>query len=324
MREGPASVVVRSHPDCQLHQPGLGHPESPARLRTVLEALGRSPRSWVVDGEVAAPDEDEVIGVLEWIHDPAYIERFRQAVADAPTRLDSEDCGVSCGSFQAAITASGLALRTALDVANGRVWRAFLATRPPSHHAERDRARGYCFFNGVALAAEVLVRAWNTPVLIVDFDAHHGNGTQRHFWSRGDVGYVSVHRYPGFPGTGAGDEEGEGEGRGWTRNVPLAAGADDELFCRAFEDAVEEIAGRLRPAAILVSAGFDAHVRDPVGGMRVTDEGYKRLTSVVVQVAESWAQGRVISFLEGGFDPASTAESARIHVEELASDTRAN
>jgi acetoin utilization deacetylase AcuC-like enzyme len=176
---------------------------------------------------------------------------------------------------------------------------------------------GYCFFNAVALAAEVIVRSWGNPVLIVDFDLHHGNGTQRHFYDRPDVGYVSVHLFPGFPGSGTAAETGEGRGLGTIRNIPLAAGADDTVFCSAFEDAVSEVATRLRPSAVLVSAGFDAHASDPLGEMRLSEQGYRRLTAAVTAVAQRWSAGRVLSFLEGGFNLQALANCARIHVEEL-------
>jgi acetoin utilization deacetylase AcuC-like enzyme len=196
--------------------------------------------------------------------------------------------------------------------------RGFIVSRPPSHHAESHRARGYCFFNAVALAAEVIVRSWNRPVLVVDFDALHGNGTQQHFYDRGDVGYLSVHRYPGFPGTGTGDETGEGEGLGATRNVPLAAGADDTLFCTALENGLAELAARLRPSAVVVSAGFNAFHGDPTGGMKVSENGFRKMTAAVVSTAARWAEGRVLSVLEGGYSIRGLSESARAHVEQLA------
>jgi acetoin utilization deacetylase AcuC-like enzyme len=303
------------------HQPGLGHPERPERVQVVLDALSaRAEGRWVVDRESPLPADENTIGTLAWIHDPAYIERVREASTAGSGWLDSHDCGVSSGTFDAAVAAAGLAMQAALDLVNGRLRRAFIVARPPAHHAGRDCASGYCFFNSVALAAEVVVRSWNRPVVIADFGALHGDGTQRHFFSRGEVGFVSVHRYPAFPGGGGGggDEVGEGEGLGTTRNVPLAAGAENDIFCAAFSRALDEICGRMQPAAILLSAGFDAHRKDPVGGMNVTEAGFGRLTSAVVDAANRWSEGRVLSFLEGGFELEALAKSARIHVEELA------
>jgi acetoin utilization deacetylase AcuC-like enzyme len=312
-------LEVRSHPRCLEHRPGLGHPEQPGRLTTVLEALEPpSGARWRLVRDSPLPPEGDILGVLEWVHDAAHIERVRAAAGAGKGWLDSQDCVVSPGSFGAAVAAAGLALQAGLDLVNRRVDRVFVAARPPAHHAERSRARGYCFFNSVALAAEVIVRSWSRPVLVVDFDALHGNGTQQQFWERGDVGYLSVHRFPWFPGTGTADQIGAGPGLGLTRNVPLAEGADDEVFCTAFERGLAELATRLQPAALVVSAGFNAHHADPTGGMRLTGDGFRRLTRAVMAAARSFAGGRVLSFLEGGFAPAALAEGARAHVEEMA------
>jgi len=314
-----APLSVRSHSRCLNHLPGLGHPERPERIQVVLDALSaRAEGRWVVDRESPLPRDDDTIGTLAWIHDPQYIKRVREASAEGKGWLDSQDCGVSTGTFDAAIAAAGLAMQAALDLVNHRVRRAFVVARPPAHHAGHDRASGYCFFNSVALAAEVVLRSWNRPVVIADFGALHGDGTQQHFYSSADVGFVSVHRYPGFPGSGGGDETGDGEGRGTTRNVPLAAGSGDDIICEAFANALDEICPRLQPTAILLSAGFDAHRSDPVGGMEMTEAGFGRLTATAVDAAERWAEGRLLSFLEGGFELEALAKSARIHVEELA------
>ena len=312
-------VFVRSNPRVLGHDPGLGHPESAQRVQVVLDALepGAAGR-WTVDRQAPVPSDDDVLGVLTWIHDSDYIERVRAVSEEGHGWLDSHDCRVSAGTFDSAVAAAGLAMNAALDLVNRRLERAFVVLRPPSHHAERNSAKGYCFFNSVALAAEVVVGSWGKPVLIADFDAHHGNGTQQHFLDRPDVGYVSVHAFPGFPGTGTADETGVGDGLGTTRNVPLVADAGDAVFCSAFEAALEEVASRLRPAAIIVSAGFDAHVSDSVGGMAVSEAGFRRLSAAVAAAAHKWADGRVLSFLEGGFDLHALATCARIHVEVVA------
>lgn len=314
-----STVLVRSNPLCLGHDPGLGHPESPRRVQVILDALeSGSAGRWSIDRQAPLPPEEDVIGVLGWIHDADHIERVRAASEEGRGWLDTQDCRVSRGTFDAALAAAGLALNAGLDLVNGRLDRAFVVLRPPSHHAVKDAAKGYCFFNSVALAAEVVVQSWAEPVLIVDFDAHHGNGTQDCFYDRPDIGYVSVHGFPGFPGTGTADEIGAGEGAGVTRNVPLAAGADDAVFCTAFEGALDEVGSRLKPAAIIVSAGFDAHPSDPIGGMRVSEAGYRRLSAAVTTAALRWSKGRVLSFLEGGFDLQALANCARIHVEEMA------
>ena len=321
----PLPVSVRSHPLVLGHLPGLGHPEAPARVRVVLDALSaRAEGRWVVDAESPLPPEDDVIGALAWIHDKTYIERVRDASARGSGWLDSEDCGVSPGTFDAAVAAAGLALQAALDLLNGRLQRAFLVVRPPGHHAQRERAAGYCFFNSVALAAEAVTRGWGGPVVIADFGALHGDGTQAHFYDRPDVGFVSVHRYPAFPGSGGADEIGAGKGRGTTRNVPLAGGSDDEVVAAAFDAALTEVCERLQPTAVLLSAGFDGHRADPLGGLGMTESGYRALTASAVRAAERWSGGRLLSFLEGGFDLEALAKSARIHVAELADSSVRN
>ncbi|MGD8441394.1 MAG: histone deacetylase [Holophagae bacterium] len=310
-------LQVRSNSRCLLHDPGLGHPESARRVEVVLDALEHgSPGRWSIDRASPLPPDEDVIGVLKWIHDAGYIERVRVASTVGSGWLDSHDCRVSSGTFDAAVGAAGLALNAALDLVNGRLQRAFVVLRPPSHHAEHSAAKGYCFFNSVALAAEVIVSSWNRPVLVADVDAHHGNGTQAVFIDRPEVGYVSVHRFPGFPGTGTADEVGAD---GSNRNVPLAAGADDDVFCTAFERAFEEVAASLRPAALVVSAGFSAHADDPIGGMKLSDDGFRRLSAFLAAAADRWSDGRILSFLEGGFDLQALANCARIHAEELAS-----
>ncbi len=312
------AVSVRSHPLCLEHHPGIGHPETAQRVSVVLDALSaRAEGRWVVDRESPLPSTEDVLGALSWIHDPEYIEKVREASDGSQQWLDSHDCGVSKGTFEAAVAAAGLAMKAALDLVNGHLARAFVVARPPGHHAHRNRASGYCFFNPVALAAEVVVRARNRPVVIADFGAFHGDGTQEMFIDRADVGVVSVHRYPAFPGSGGGDEVGEDEGRGMTRNVPLAKGSSDDVVCAAFDEALDSMCRSLRPSALLLSAGFDAHVDDPLGGMAVTEDGFRRLTASVVGAAERWSGGRLLSFLEGGFELEALAKSARIHVEEL-------
>jgi acetoin utilization deacetylase AcuC-like enzyme len=318
-------VQLFSHPDCELHEPGLGHPESPERIRKILktiETLGPDYANIVAN--VVLPPEDDIIGALRWIHDTAYIERVRTTCGAAPSHVDTPDCAVSAGSWPALIAGPGLMLRAALDQASGRFTRAFIAARPPSHHAERNRARGYSFFNGAALAAEVLTRASGGPVLVVDIDAHHGNGTQRHFWERADVGFLSVHEYPTFPGSGGADEIGEGKGRGLTRNVPLAAGSDDTVVVSALENALEEIGSRMQPVAVVVSAGFGGHRDDPISGLTMTPDGFRRMTRAIIQASDAWADGRILSILEGGYDLDALASSAAAHVEVLAGESTVN
>ncbi len=318
-----AAIPVWSHPVCLDHLPALGHPETPGRLRILLQTLRDTRGPWALDPEREPAAEGDALGAVKWLHEPAYIERFRTTVERSPALLDGPDNPVGERTFRAAVGAAGLAVRAALDLANGRLKRAFLALRPPGHHALPDRAMGFCFFNNAAVAAELFSRAWQAPVLVVDFDVHHGNGTQFMFYDRADVAYLSVHRYPFYPGTGAADEAGTGAGLGTTRNLPLAAGAGDDLFASALETGLEELAARLKPALIVVSAGFDAHVEDPLGGMAVTEAGFRRMGRAIAQAADAFSGGRVLSLLEGGYHPQALGRSVAAYLEGLAGETPA-
>jgi acetoin utilization deacetylase AcuC-like enzyme len=319
------TLEIRTHPDCLAHQPGLGHPEHPGRIEAVMNAVDAGDgKPWVVLPRAEPAKESATFGALKWIHDEGYLERVRSAVAAAPGHVDTPDCAVSPGTWTALMAASGIALQAALDVANQKLRRAFLAIRPPSHHAETERARGYCLVNATALVAEVLARTSVAPVLIVDFDAHHGNGTQEMFWERSDVALISVHEWPAFPGTGAGDEIGSGKGRGFTRNVPLTAGADDAVVATAVEHALEEMVARVRPASVVVSAGFNGHAADPVANWSLTSDGFRRITRALVQAADACSGGRIVSVLEGGYDGPALGDSVRQHVTELAAGEPVN
>ncbi|MFZ2493797.1 MAG: histone deacetylase, partial [Thermoanaerobaculia bacterium] len=199
--------------------------------------------------------------------------------------------------------------------------RAFLIARPPGHHAEREEAMGFCFFNTIACAAEWLREQPGIErVFIFDFDVHHGNGTQHLFEERDDVFYASAHRFPFYPGTGAADEVGIRKGKGYTLNIPLAGGAGDPALMRATEETVVRVIDEYRPQAILLSAGFDGHRRDPLGGMRITEQGYGALTRRIVEAAERHCEGRVLSLMEGGYDMEGLAASVGEHVKALAGE----
>src|SRR5438105_4031772 len=209
-----------------------------------------------------------------------------------------------------------------LDAALEGVRRAGLGdriARPPGHHAERVEAMGFCFFNTIACVAEwMLEQPGMQRILVFDFDVHHGNGTQALFADREDVSYVSIHRYPFYPGTGALGEIGIGTGRGFTKNIPMDAGLGDAAYMRATEDVVVRIIDAYRPSAILLSAGFDAHRNDPLGGMRVSEQCFGEMTRRVIEAAQRDAQGRVLSLLEGGYDMEGLAASVAEHVDALA------
>ncbi len=263
----------------------------------------------------------ETSRLIAKVHSADYDRELEDAVRAGYRYFHSIDNPISSASYAAAKAAVATSLAAVEDIWQRRASkRAFVIARPPGHHAERSAAMGFCFFNTIACVAEWLREQEGIArVFIYDFDVHHGNGTQHLFEERDDVYYASVHRYPFYPGTGAGDEIGEGKGRGFTRNIPLDAGEGDAAFLRATEDQVVRAIDEYKPNAILLSAGFDAHRRDPLGGMEVTEQGYGEITRRMVECAERWCEGRVFSLLEGGYDREGLSASVAEHVNVLAS-----
>jgi acetoin utilization deacetylase AcuC-like enzyme len=302
------------HHDAMIdHDPGRGHPERPDRLRAIAAELHARP---VPGTRMVAPSPVATEAILR-VHTPAYVQRVsamrgKQASFDADTHT-------SPASVDAAFLAAGAAVEAVDAVLDGRARNAFALVRPPGHHAEPGRAMGFCLFNNVAIAAaHALARPVIERVLVIDWDVHHGNGTQAMFYDRRDALVFSAHQFPFYPGTGALHEHGEGEGEGYTINVPLAAGATDADYRRMLADVVGPAADRFAPDLVLVSAGFDAHRRDPLGGMALTEEGFADLCGTVKAIAEAHAGGRLVLVLEGGYDLEGLAQSVHVCVQVLA------
>ncbi len=299
--------------DCLEHRGPHGYPELPERLSAILDRLAgpawREQRS-----DRPAGLEEAVLAV----HDERYVRRFERACERGDGLLDSADNPLSPGTWKAAWAAVGATV-AALDwvaAAPGR--KAFAAVRPPGHHAERDRAMGFCFFGNVAVAAERAIRGHGLErVAIFDFDVHHGNGTQHLFEERGAVFYASVHQFPFYPGTGARSEQGRAGGVGATLNVPMPAGCGDAAYDEAIEREILPALARFRPQLLLLSAGFDAWQGDPLGGMRVTEQGFFDWSRRLASLAAECCDGRVVSVLEGGYDVAALPDLAASHVKGL-------
>jgi acetoin utilization deacetylase AcuC-like enzyme len=308
-------INIYTHPLFYKHDTGIGHPENASRLDAAFEGVDRAGISDRVLREAALhADTDRIIAK---VHSADYERELEQACRMGMQLFHSLDNPISSQSFAAARAAVGTALTAAAGVLGGD--RAFVVARPPGHHAERLQAMGFCFFNTIACVAEwMLEQPRMARILIFDFDVHHGNGTQALFEDREDVFYVSMHRYPFYPGTGALGEIGIGPGRGFTKNIPMDAGLGDAAYMRATEDVVVRIIASYRPSAILLSAGFDAHRRDPLGGMRVTERCFGEITRRVVEAAQGNCEGRVLSLLEGGYDMEGLAASVAEHVTALA------
>ena len=308
-------INIYSHPLFYKHDTGIGHPETSERIDAAIEGVRRAGLGERIARETALhPDTDRIIAK---VHSADYERELEDACRMGARLFHSLDNPISSQSFAAARAAVGTALTAAAGVLGGT--RAFVVARPPGHHAQRLEAMGFCFFNTIACVAEwMLEQPGMARVLIFDFDVHHGNGTQAIFEDREDVFYVSTHRFPFYPGTGALGEIGIGAGRGFTRNIPMDGGLGDAAYMRAIEDVVMRIIDSYRPSAILLSAGFDAHRNDPLGGMRVGEQCFGEMTRRVIEAAQRDAQGRVLSLLEGGYDMEGLAASVAEHVHALA------
>ena len=303
---------------CLEHRAPRGYPERPDRLSGLLARLRASDFTLAPELPQAAGPGEVARAAVEALHDPGYVRRFEAAVERGDGLIDSSDNPLSPGTWSAAWGAVETALAAADWVMAGEQRAAFAAVRPPGHHAERATAMGFCFFNNVAAAAEHLLRGHGLErVAIVDFDVHHGNGTQHLFEDRGDVLFVSLHQHPFYPGTGAAAEIGVGAGQGATLNVPLPAGTGDDTYLRAFDEQVVPALESFAPQMLLISAGFDAWRDDPLGGMRVTLEGYQRFGERLAAAAAELCGGRSLSLLEGGYDLERLGELAESYLRGL-------
>jgi len=297
------------------HDTGVGHPERPERIESVIGRL-RACGAW---SELARLEANECsTGALARVHDAAYVERVRADVSRGARVLDEGDTRVSADSWRAALGSAGGALDAVTRVWRGEWRNAFVATRPPGHHAEHAEAMGFCVFNNVAVAAAHLIEELGVErVAIVDWDVHHGNGTQHLFERDPRVFYASLHQWPLYPGTGLANERGIGPGEGTTLNLPQPPRAGDREWLGAFE---RELLPRLEsfdPRFVLISAGFDAHVDDPLAQTCLSTAAYATMTRHLADLARARCGGRLVSLLEGGYDLDALAECAEAHVGEL-------
>lgn len=302
------------HPDFLLHDAGPRHPERPERLKAIMAGLERSGLLEILVRIEPRPAAEQW---LAQIHTSAYLKELEEATQQAPRQLDP-DTRVSPDSYRVAKLATGGVLTAVDAVVTGKISNAFAVIRPPGHHALPDRAMGFCLLNHVAIAARYIQKKHGLRrILIVDWDVHHGNGTQDVFYDDPSVLYFSTHQFPYYPGSGSAEEQGAGAGLGTTVNVPLPSGSGDAEILKAFREKLIPAAEAFRPDFVLISAGFDAHEQDPLAQLRITTPGYAALTQIVVGIAERHAKGRLVSLLEGGYDLKALAQATEAHLRVL-------
>ncbi len=279
------------------HQNPPGHPERIERLQALQKTLAAEPMGVFRLPTLRAEQE-----WIERVHDQAHYRLIQATRGQELTMLDP-DTYAGPRSFDTACVAAGTGVGILSEMRGGRIRSGFALVRPPGHHAERSRAMGFCLFNNVAVAAQwARDSGMAERVAIVDFDVHHGNGTQDIFWRSGDVLYISSHQHPLFPGTGRMEEVGAGPGEGYTVNLPLPPGRDDSFMVALYQELVIPILEEYEPHLVIVSAGYDAHARDPLAGMKMTESGFGALSSALVSVALEVCRGRILFCLEGGYD----------------------
>jgi acetoin utilization deacetylase AcuC-like enzyme len=308
-------TLLYTDPIFLKHETG-NHPENPERLRAITARLERSGLAKKCQHAVYKPLSEETIAQ---IHSGMQIVRAKQLSQHGGGSIDP-DTVVSADSFQVALAAAGACVGAVDSVLAGTAKHALCLVRPPGHHATPTRSMGFCLFNNIALATHhALTKHGLSRILIVDWDVHHGNGTQDIFYEEPRVLFYSIHRYGhGFyPGTGSAAETGTGRALGYTINMPIRYGTSRKDYHGHFAGALEKAADKIKPELVLISAGFDAHARDPIGSLGLETEDFVQLTEEALEVAKTHAQGRVVSCLEGGYDLSALAESVDGHLERL-------
>jgi acetoin utilization deacetylase AcuC-like enzyme len=305
------------HPIYEKHVTGPGHPEMPERYRVVVDAIKGDLH--LMNELVEITPIKAAQGLIQAVHTKEHYKRVAEAFENGLDQLDM-DTTISMQSFDASLFAAGGAITAVDAVMEGKAKNAFVAARPPGHHATAERTMGFCIFNNVAVAARYAQNKYKEidRVAIVDWDVHHGNGTQGIFYSDPSVYFFSMHQYPWYPGTGSRGETGQGKGLGSTLNVPVRAFTSAADQVTAFEAAIGDISANFKPDLIFLSAGFDAHLTDPLGQLQLEDPDYVSMTKTLIEWADEVCQARVVSCLEGGYNLGTLGETVRTHVETLA------
>lgn len=308
-------LAVFYHKLFARHLEDYAHPEQPARVKAIIERLETGSLRRRYDLIEPGPARGDWI---ERIHHRSHYDRITGLRPTSPTLLDTGDTVVTAASPEAALLAAGAAVAAVRAVLGGEYTSAFCCVRPPGHHAEYDRAMGFCLFNNIAIAAADLIEHGGLKrVAIIDWDIHHGNGTDHAFADSPEVLFVSLHQYPHYPGTGSADSTGTGKGRGFTMNLPMEAGAGPDEYLAAFDDRIIPALHDFRPQFVLISAGFDAHRDDPLAQINLESDTYAEMTTRLRDVAARHCDGRIVSILEGGYDLTALADSVEQHLTAL-------
>ncbi|MBP0494752.1 histone deacetylase family protein [Roseomonas indoligenes] len=306
-------MLLLTHPACLRHDNGPHHPEAPARLRAVMQVLETQEFSALVRAEAPQATREQLLRV----HPEAHVNRILSIrPAEGETVQLDADTAMNAHSAEAALRAAGAGVEAVDAVMRGEFPRAFCAVRPPGHHAEPDTAMGFCFFSSAAIAARHAQAVHGVErVAVLDFDVHHGNGTQAAFWGEPSLMLASSHQMPLYPGTGAASEVGQGN----ILNVPLASGTEGPAFRKIWEREILPAVAAFAPGLVIVSAGFDAHRADPLAGLRLVEEDFGWVTEAICEMANGTCGGRVVSLLEGGYDLGALARSVAAHLRALIS-----
>lgn len=311
---GEMKTALIYHPIFLQHDTGPHHPERASRLQSILRKLKKT---GLIDKLTLVEPQQASVDDIALVHPEDYVMSIKRSCAAGGGSLDP-DTVVSKDSYEAALFATG-AMKTAADlVFKGEADNAFCMVRPPGHHARPAQAMGFCLFNNVAIAARYIqYKHKPNRILIVDWDVHHGNGTEEIFYNDPSVFYISLHQYPHYPGTGPKESRGTGKGKGFNLNIPMPAGSSDTEYIKAFQEIALPAINDFKPEFILISAGFDGHKDDPLSSINLTESGYHEMTRILKAAAQTHCKNRIISVLEGGYNLLSLANSTHSHLKTL-------